>query len=170
LVWSESENKNPNLSNDFVPTAWDNRHLLTLTATRSFNKGWDFGFKWRYVGGAPYTPWDLDKSSIISAWDTQGRGFLDFSQFNTLRLGAFHQLDVRVDKMFYLKKWTLNFYVDIQNLYGFAGEQPDNIIVSVDENGNRIISSTDPNRYVLETISGTGGGTLLPTVGIIVEF
>lgn len=170
LVWSESENKNPNLNKDYVPTAWDNRHLLTLTATRSFNKGWDFGFKWRYVGGAPYTPWDLDKSSLISAWDTQGRGFLDFAQFNTLRLGAFHQLDVRVDKMFYLKKWTLNFYVDIQNLYGFAGEQPENIIVSVDENGNRIISSTDPNRYVLETISGTGGGTILPTVGIIVEF
>ncbi len=169
LVFSESENKNPALPGEFVPTAWDNRHLLTLTATRSFNKGWDFGFKWRYVGGAPYTPWDLETSSLISAWDTQGRGFLDYSQFNTLRLGAFHQLDVRVDKMFYLKKWTLNFYIDIQNLYGFAGEQPENIIVSVDENGNRVISS-DPSRYVLETISGTGGGTILPTIGIIVEF
>jgi hypothetical protein len=170
LVWSESENKNKNLPGDYVPSAWDNRHIFTLTATRSFKKDWDFGFKWRFVGGAPYTPWDLEKSSLISAWDTQGRGFLDYSRFNTLRLGSFHQLDVRVDKMFYLKKWTLNFYIDIQNLYGFQGEQPENIIVSVDDSGNRIIDSDDPSRYVLEPIIGTGGGTILPTVGIIVEF
>jgi hypothetical protein len=170
LVWSESENKNKTLPGDYLPTAWDNRHIFTLTATRSFKKDWDFGFKWRYVGGAPYTPWDLEKSSLISAWDTQGRGFLDYSRFNTLRLGAFHQLDVRVDKMFYLKKWTLNFYVDIQNLYGFQGEQPENIIVSIDDSGNRIIDSDDPSKYVLEPIVGTGGGTILPTVGIIIEF
>ena len=167
LVWSDSENSIPTLTGDWVPTAWDNRHILTLTATREFNKGWDFGFKWRFVGGSPYTPWDLETSSIISAWDAQGRGYLDYSRFNTLRLEPYHQLDVRVDKMFYLKKTTLNFYVDIQNLYGFAGDQPDNIIVSVDENGNRLVEN---GRYVLETISGTGGGTILPTVGIIVEF
>ncbi len=167
LVWSDSENTIPTLSGNWVPTAWDNRHILTLTATRSFNKDWDFGFKWRYVGGSPYTPWDIETSSQIQAWDAQGRGYLDYSRFNTLRLGAFHQLDVRVDKMFYLKNWTLNFYVDIQNLYGFAGDQPDRIIVQVDDNGNRVIEN---GRYVLETIPNAGSGTILPTVGIIVEF
>jgi hypothetical protein len=119
------------------------------------------------VGGSPYTPWDIETSSQIQAWDAQGRGYLDYSRFNTLRLGAFHQLDVRVDKMFYLKNWTLNFYVDIQNLYGFAGDQPDRIIVQVDDNGNRVIEN---GRYVLETIPNAGSGTILPTVGIIVEF
>jgi hypothetical protein len=72
--------------------------------------------------------------------------------------------------MFYLKKSTLNFYIDVQNLYGFAGDQPDNIIVSVDENGNRLVDPANPSRYLLETISGSGGGTVLPTIGIIVEF
>lgn len=170
LVWSDSENKNQNLPGDWVPTAWDNRHIFTFTATRSFKKDWDFGFKWRFVGGAPYTPWDLDKSSIIEAYNTQGRGFLDYNQYNQLRLEPFHQLDVRVDKMFYLKKWTLNFYVDIQNLYGFKSKQPDNIIVKVDESGQRIINPNDPSKYVLENISGIGEGTLLPSIGIIVEF
>jgi hypothetical protein len=167
LVWSDSENTIPTLTGKWVPTAWDNRHILTLTATRSFNKGWDFGFKWRYVGGSPYTPWDLETSSQIQAWDAQGRGYLDYSKFNTLRLGAFHQLDVRVDKMFYLKNWTLNFYIDVQNLYGFAGDQPDRIIVQVDDSGNRVIEN---GRYVLENIPSSGSGTILPTVGIIVEF
>jgi hypothetical protein len=170
LVWSETENINPAIQGSYVPTAWDNRHLLTLTATRSFKKGWDFGFKWRFVGGAPYTPWDLNKSELISAWDAQGRGYLDFNEYNSQRLNAFHQLDVRVDKMFYFKKWTLNLYVDIQNLYGFSADEPDRIIVSVDQNGNRLINDTDPLRYKLETLTNEGGGTVLPTVGIIIEF
>ncbi|MDX9847567.1 MAG: TonB-dependent receptor [Tenuifilaceae bacterium] len=170
LVWSDSENSNPSIPGDWVPTAWDNRHIFTLTATRSFKKDWDFGFKWRFVGGAPYTPWDLDKSSIIEAYNTQGRGFLDYNQYNQFRLEPFHQLDVRVDKMFYLKKWTLNLYVDIQNLYGFKSKQPDNIIVKVDESGQRIINPNDPTRYELENISGIGEGTLLPSIGIILEF
>jgi hypothetical protein len=170
LVWSNTDNSISTIPGETLPTAWDNRHIITLTSTRSFNKGWDFGFKWRYVGGSPYTPWDLQTSSLISAWDTQGRGFLDYNQYNTRRLGAFHQLDIRIDKMYYLKKWTLNLYIDVQNVYAFKGEQPDNIIVSIDENGNKIVSSTDPTRYQLETISGLGGGTVLPTIGIIVEF
>lgn len=170
MVWSDAENKNTTIPGKWVPTAWDNRHLVTLTATRSFDKGWDFGFKWRFVGGSPYTPLDYDKSSLIDAYDTQGRGFLDYNQYNQLRLGSFHQLDIRVDKMFYLKKWTLNLYVDIQNVYGFKGKQPDNLVVAVDANGNRIIDSTDPSRYELETIPGLGAGTILPSIGIILEF
>lgn len=170
LVWSDSENVNPIIPGRWVPTAWDNRHIFTLTATRSFKKDWDFGFKWRFVGGAPYTPWDLDKSSIIEAYNTQGRGFLDYNQYNQFRLEPFHQLDVRVDKMFYLKKWTLNLYVDIQNLYGFKSKQPDNIIVKVDEGGQRITNPYDPTRYELESISGIGEGTILPSIGIILEF
>jgi len=170
LVWSQSQNLNPAIPNNFLPSAWDNRHLLTLTATRTFKKGWDAGFKWRYVGGAPYTPWDLQTSTLINAWDAQGRGYLDFSRFNSLRLRPFHQLDVRVDKMFYLKKWTLNFYVDIQNLYGFKGDEPDRVIVSVDANGNRIVDPLDPTRYQLETLRSEGGGNILPTIGVIIEF
>ncbi len=170
MVWSDAENKNASIPSKWIPTAWDNRHLLTLTATRSFDKGWDFGFKWRFVGGAPYTPLDENKSSLIDAYDTQGRGFLDYNQYNQLRLGSFHQLDIRVDKMFYLKKWTLNLYVDIQNAYGFKGKQPDNLVVAVDANGNRIINSTDPSRYELEAIPGLGAGTILPSIGIILEF
>ena len=40
----------------YIPTAWDNRHLVSVTATKSIGETWDIGFKWRYVGGAPYTP------------------------------------------------------------------------------------------------------------------
>ena len=169
LVWSDAENKNPTIPGTWTPTAWDNRHLLTLTATRNLKNDWDFGFKWRFVGGSPYTPWDMDKSSIISAYNTQGRGFIDLNQYNQLRLEPFHQLDIRVDKMLYLDRWTLNFYVDIQNVYGFKAKQPDYLIVKLDENGQRMVNPDDPTRYMLESIPSIAG-TILPSIGIIVEF
>ena len=31
----------------YIPSSWDNRHLLTITATRSLKKNWDLGLKWR---------------------------------------------------------------------------------------------------------------------------
>jgi outer membrane receptor for ferrienterochelin and colicin len=153
----------------FIPTAWDNRHLFNLTATRKFRNNWDVGMKFRLVGGAPYTPYDLEKSSLKEAWDLQGQGYLDYSKFNTLRLNAFHQLDLRVDKRFYLKGWTLMLYADVQNIYNHQADQPPILIQEKDVNGIPLTDPDDPSRYVLKYISGTSG-TVLPTIGIIVEF
>ncbi|MDX9854490.1 MAG: TonB-dependent receptor [Tenuifilaceae bacterium] len=172
LVWSNTKAADKNLQpiSKAIPTAWDNRHILTVTATRSFKRNWDIGAKWRFVGGAPYTPYDMDKSTLIEAFDAQGRAYLDYGRYNSLRLGSFHQLDVRVDKMYYLKNWTLNFYIDIQNIYGFKSDEADRLIPVVDENGNRVVDPNDPQRYILKKVENDGGGTILPTIGIIVEF
>ena len=109
------------LDSKMIPSSWDNKHLLNLTATRKFNRNWDIGLKWRFVGGAPYTPYDYEKSSYKIAWDLQGQGYLDYSRFNTLRLKAFHQLDIRIDKQYFFKNWSLMLYADVQNVYNFQG-------------------------------------------------
>ncbi|MBC7125220.1 MAG: TonB-dependent receptor, partial [Bacteroidales bacterium] len=172
LVRSETSLMNSNLkpSDKWIPTSWDNRHLITLTAVRSFKKGWDFGFKWRFVGGPPYTPYDLATSSLIDVWNVQRQPLLDYSRFNSLRLKSFHQLDIRVDKSYYFKSWMLNFYVDIQNVYNFQGDRPPLYTTVSDTNGNPVVDPNDPTRYQLKKIEGTGGGTVLPTIGVIVEF
>jgi hypothetical protein len=60
------------------------------------------------------------------------------------------------------------FYVDIQNLYNFKGKSQDNYIREKDAAGNFI--TTDNNtRYVLRGIPNTSG-TVLPSIGIMVEF
>jgi hypothetical protein len=153
----------------YVPSAWDNRNLLTITATRSFKKNWDFGFKWRYIGGSPYTPWDLQKSSIKYAWDAQGRGYLDYSKFNKVRLGAFQQLDLRIDKAYYYKRWSLMLYMDIQNAYNFKADLPPSLILQSDAKGTPLTDPTDSSRYLLKTIASSSG-TALPTIGIMIEF
>lgn len=152
----------------YIPSSWDSKHLLTLTTTKDLNKGWRVGGRWRFVGGLPYTPWDLEKSALIEAWDLTGGPYLDYSKLNMLRYKPFHQLDVRVDKSFYLNKVTMKFYVDIQNLYNFQAEQQDIVVRAQDENGN-YLTTDNGTKYVLETIKNTTG-TVLPTIGIIIEF
>lgn len=153
----------------YIPTAWDNRQLFSLTGTKKLNKNWDLGLKFRYVGGAPYTPYDVEKSSLKEAWDLQGQGYLDYTRFNSLRLKGFSQLDIRVDKRYFYKNWSLMLYADIQNVLNSKAAQPPILIRETDSSGIPITDPSDPTRYKLKYISGTSG-TVLPTVGIIVEF
>ena len=165
LVWSEVHKTNNKLESisGYIPTAWDNRQIITLTATKEFRKGWEVGVKWRYLGGAPYTPYDLERSSIIEVWETQKSPYLNYDKFNSIRFGAFHQLDIRVDKSYFFSKWTLNCYLDIQNLYNFKADEQSKYLPDG-------INASDPTRYNLKEIPADGSGTILPTIGIIVEF
>ena len=165
LVRSEFENLNGVL----IPSSWDNKHLFNLTGTKKFRRNWDVGFKWRFVGGAPYTPYDYEKSSYKSAWDLQGRAYLDYSKFNTERLNPFHQLDLRVDKQYFFSNWSLMLYVDIQNVYNFQADQPDLLLRETDSSGNPVTDPSDPMKYSLKYVKNSSG-TVLPTLGVIIEF
>ncbi|MFZ4520162.1 MAG: TonB-dependent receptor [Bacteroidales bacterium] len=155
----------------YIPSAWDNRHLVNVTVGRKFKHNWEVGAKWRFAGGQPYTPWDMDKSSLVTAWDAQGKGYLNYSAFNTLRLTSFNQLDIRIDKGFYFKKWSLMFYLDIQNVLNFQSQQPD-LLVNTQEDGS-VVKYFDQQsqqwRYKLRTIDNSSG-TILPAIGIMVDF
>ncbi len=156
-------------SSSWIPSSWDNRHLFNVTATTQLERNWDIGFKWRFVGGAPFTPYDLELSSLKAAWDLQGEGYLDYSRFNTERLKSFHQLDVRVDKQYFFKGWSLMLYVDVQNLYNHQSDQPSILLRETGLDGQPVTDPEDPDRYSLKFIEGSSG-TVLPTIGIIVEF
>jgi hypothetical protein len=158
-----------NYSGYYLPTAWDNRNLLSLTGTKKLRKNWDIGFRFRFVGGAPYTPYDLEKSSLKTAWDLQGRGYLNYTKFNSERLKGFNQLDIRIDKRFFFKSWSLMLYCDVQNALDSKAYQPSILVRETDSNGVPVTDLSDPTRYKLKYINGTSG-TVLPTVGIIIEF
>lgn len=158
-------------SNEYKPSAWDNRFLLSLTAGKNFKRGWVAGVRFRWVGGAPYTPTDTTASLIQAAWDVNNQGILDISQLNSQRLRSFNQLDIRVDKLWYFKKWTLNLYLDIQNLLNYKAQQAPRLTPKQDENGNKLtyVDGNNVTRYVANSIPNTAG-IVLPTIGLIVEF
>jgi len=162
-----------NTDDKYIPSAWDSRHILNMTVLKALPKNWDLGFKFKYSGGQPYTPYDLEKSSYKLAWDVQRRGYLDYTSFNTLRLGSFHQLDLRVDKKYFFDKWSLMLYFDVQNVYAYKAEQPPNLLLQTDESGQPIIENPNADiaqqRYKLRELQ-TRTGTFLPTIGIMLEF
>jgi hypothetical protein len=164
LVRSEFQDGN----NQYIVSAWDSKHILSLTGSASLKKGWQIGTRFRFVGGLPYTPYDLNRSSLIEAWNLTGGPYLDNSKLNSKRFGVFHQLDVRVDKAYYLKKMTLKVYLDIQNLYNFQAESTDIVVRETDASGNFLTADND-TRYVLRTVKNPSG-TVLPTIGVQVEF
>jgi len=164
LVRSEFEDVR---TGNYIPSTWDSRHLLTVFATYKMMKNWSVGGKWRFVGGLPYTPYDLEKSAYVSAWDASGGPYSDFSQFNAKRFKSFSQLDLRIDKAFYLRKLTAKFYLDIQNAYNFQAEQADIVVREKDATGN-YIKTDNGTKYVLRSVKNTTG-TVLPTIGIILE-
>ncbi len=153
----------------YLPTSWDSRNIVSFTGGKIFKKGWQFGFRWLYSGGSPYTPYDIATSSLKANWDINGQGLLDFSQLNTKREAAFHQLNVRVDKKIFLDKFSMNFYLDIQNLYGYKTKVAPILLVEKDSNGNPIVDPNDPTRYKTKLIDRTSG-IVQPTIGIIIEF
>ena len=154
---------------ELVPSAWDARHIASVSVGRKFKKDWQVGAKFRFSGGTPYTPYDTDLSSQIPVWNVTQQGLLDYSQLNSLRLAANHGLDIRIDKKWYLKKTTLNAYVDIQNIYNFQAEQPPLFTVEKDANDNPIVNPLMPNAYQWKYLSNVAG-TVLPSIGIMFEF
>ncbi|MEJ6685972.1 MAG: TonB-dependent receptor [Crocinitomicaceae bacterium] len=165
LVNSEFKDKN----DSYVPTAWDSKHIVSLTGGKRFKNGWEIGFRWFYSGGSPYTPYDIATSSLKDNWDINGLGIRDYSLLNTRREGNFHQLNIRFDKKWFFDKFSLNFYLDLQNAYAFKAKLAPVLLVDTDADGNPIEDSQDPTRYQTKLIDNASG-IIQPTLGIVIEF
>lgn len=162
----KSEYRN-NKQSEYIASAWDNRYIFNMSGTYNFPHNWSLGMKISCIGGAPYTPYDVEKSSLVTAWNAQGRPYYDYTKYNTGRLPAFGQLDVRVDKTFYLKHCMLGFYIDLQNVTNSKFKQPDILMsTGVIENPSAPMAE---QRYKMKYITQKSG-TLMPTLGITFEY
>ena len=77
---------------------------------------------------------------------------------------------MRADKVWYFAKWRLGFYVDIQNLYNFKAAGQDILMPETDASGQYVPDPQRPGHYKMKTVAHDIGGTVLPTLGITVEF
>ncbi len=174
LVRSETLPKRSSFENlGPIPTSWDNIHLLNVYGFRKFKGNWQLGFKWRYVGGQPYTPFDPVLSSRTQYWDVTGYPALNYNLYNQLRYNAYHQLDLRIDKTWYLNLVTINLYADVQNVYNYKSDSSTFLVTEKGANGEALIENPDDppslQRYKMKELKSTSG-TLLPTLGIILSF
>ncbi len=173
LGWSEFEDKR----GDFVPSSWDARNILNLTVGKRFKGNWEVGINWRFQSGLPMTPFDVEKSALVLNWERNSAAIPNYDLLNTKRNGSFNTIDLRVDKKWFFKKWSLNLYVDLENLTGSAIDSEVLILDRpVDENGAPIGNGmiVNPNapieeqKYLLKTIQDSQG-TLIPTFGVVIS-
>ena len=152
-----------------VASSWDNVHILNITAGKKLKRFWEIGAKFRLLGGSPFTPYDIELSSQKEIWDVTQRGINDWDRLNEERNGLSHGLDIRIDKKWFFNKWALNLYLDIQNIYNFKTITQPYLDVRRDDNGNPIEDPNNPNAYSTYLIENSTG-TILPSIGIVVEF
>lgn len=127
---------------------WDQTHILTLLGSYRLGRGWEVGARFRYVSGHMYTP------SLGGVVDFDAGAYQAIQQFplNQARLPAFHQLDVRIDKVWNFKSWALAAYLDVQNVYN--RQNPEGIGYNYNYTQSQVIS----------------GVPILPVIGLRGEF
>ncbi len=159
--------------NILKPSAWDNRNLISTILGYKFKKGWEIGVKYRFAGGSPYTPFDLEASQ--ANYLSTGNGVFDYKQLNTLRVGPFQQLDLRIDKKMNFKHTTLDLFIDIQNALLIASESfPSYTFQRTADNTNwqstdgKAVQTNGTN--AIPVILNNASNTVIPTFGLIIEF
>ena len=166
LTLYQSKHRN-NKNSPYLPSAWDNRYILNMSCVWDLPRQWSLGAKLSMIGGSPYTPYDIEKSALVEAWNAQGRSYYDYGLYNTERLSSFAQLDLRIDKNYYFKQWRLGWYVSIQNVTGSKLKQQDAFLsTGIIENPSAPITE---QRYKLRTVKQETG-SIIPSIGVTVEF
>jgi hypothetical protein len=143
----------------YLPSVWDNRHLLSFTGGYKLKKNWEISTKIKFTGKTPYSPVD-----IVSSTQSYPEFIFDYSQIGNYYLNDFTKLDVRVDKRWNFKSTSMNFYIDIENL--LMDEIPVPPEYGLQRDGN--LNIIDP-RNLIEVISDNRS-SLIPSIGFVFDF
>lgn len=156
-----------------IRSSWDNRHLFSGMAGYKLPKNWEIGMKYRFACGNPYTPFDMTASQ--QNYLLLGQGIPDVTALNELKLANYSQLDLRVDKIYYFQKTSLNFYLDMQNVLMHKNESNPSYTFKRNEDNTEFLTTDglplqqDGNNGI-PLILKNKTGRLIPSLGVIFEF
>ncbi len=116
-TFNRSEERRAGSDQDYLPSTFDQTHILTAVGSVNLPFGFTFGARFRYVTGRPtsrlnhqYDILQIDSNSYSPT----------YGPTNAARIADFHQLDLRLDKDFVFNSWTFTVYLDVQNVYNRA--------------------------------------------------
>lgn len=113
-TFSRSEERRAGTSDPYVLSTFDQTHILTAIGSVKLPWGFEFGARFRYVTGRPKSPL-IHEADLFQA-DSYGYTGT-FGAARSARIKDFNQLDLRIDKNFVFKDFTLDVYLDVQNVY-----------------------------------------------------
>lgn len=130
------------------PNQYDQRLITNLSGGYIFNSKWEVAAKFRYFTGVPYTPVYRPSQNQVNPGTTVNLP----EDYLKARTKAGHHLDIRVDRYFNFKAWTLIAYLDIQNIYNYK------------------IPQKPTYDFWADTIKTSSDIGILPSVGMSVKF
>ncbi len=174
LAYTFGYSKFSDNTGSLLPSSWDSRHILSVSAGKVLKRNWNLSTKFRLQSALPETPYDLIRSASVPIWNINNGPVQDFSKLNSLRGNVAHQLDLRAEKKWIFKKWQFSTYLDITNIYGSKTATNLPVVnLQRDDNGNGIIqnpnASPEDQKYLLE-VGSQDRNTPLPYFGFIFEF
>ena len=109
-TYSRAEQRN-HPGSSFVPTGFDQPHVLNAVASWKPGRGWELGARLQVASGRPDTPvigstYDADSGSYIAV-----RGDL-----RSIRTPVYIQADARAEHVWLFQRWSLGLYLDIINV------------------------------------------------------
>jgi hypothetical protein len=99
-------------NDELRPFQNDQTHILTIVGNVPLGRRWEFGFRWRYTTGNPYTPIVGSNYNANSDVYVPIRGALYASRFP-----SFHQLDVRIEKRWVFDSAMMSAFFELNNAY-----------------------------------------------------
>jgi hypothetical protein len=115
LSYVYAKNKIRNAMGQETYRDFDRRHTITLNDIQNLPGNWSLSFLWMFHTGEPYTPYNI---SFIGKNDMdQEMFFYHLKMENSGRLSNYSTIDFRIEKTWNFKKFQMNIYLNIVNLF-----------------------------------------------------
>ncbi|MEN9787187.1 MAG: hypothetical protein RLZZ299_2451 [Pseudomonadota bacterium] len=112
LAVTGSHSERTNRSGEERLFRYDQPLVVNALVSRELNRGWRLGSRVRFTSGDPFTP------VVNRLYDLDSRRFFPvYGKASSERLPPFWSVDLRVDKDFSFRSWTLTAYLDLQNAF-----------------------------------------------------
>ena len=146
------------INGNYLPSVWNSKHLSSFSGGYKLKKNWEVSSRWRFAGKTPYVPYNLQSS--LANYPNM---VLDFSRPGDVKIGAFSQIDLRVDKKWNKEKISINFFLEILNLLSQKIPTPPEYGIQRDDIGSIItplsLVEVDVNRE-----------SIIPSFGFSIDF
>ncbi len=147
------------LDGEFRPSLWDNNILISLLGGYKLPRNWDISARFRYLGKTPFVP--VDQIATLNNYPSE---IFDYSRLGDDRLDAYSQLDIRGDKKWSFNRFSIDLFLEIQNILGTVNPQTPQYGLNRTDTGEIIT----PRELVQVNLENTAN--ILPSIGLVVNF
>tara|TARA_B100001175_G_scaffold265151_1_gene235374 strand:- start:251 stop:2608 length:2358 start_codon:yes stop_codon:yes gene_type:complete len=145
---------------NYLPSVWDSRHLISFSGGYKLKRNWEISARWRFSGRTPYVP--INQKMTLKAYPEV---VLDYNQLGDLKLDPFNLADIRFDKKWNFKRYSFNFYFEIQNFFAQSIPRPDEYGLDRTQEGNLVLP-----RNLVKVNTEEKNNIPFPSFGFVIDF